>query len=68
MALAAPAPIAPPLDARSFRDALGRFATGVARTLRNPSDPSCAERFAGLDWEFERGGVRRSRIAIASRR
>src|ERR671924_353291 len=30
MALAAPAELAAPPDARSFRDALGRFATGVA--------------------------------------
>jgi 3-hydroxy-9,10-secoandrosta-1,3,5(10)-triene-9,17-dione monooxygenase reductase component len=30
MALAAPANAAPPRDARSFRDALGRCATGVA--------------------------------------
>ena len=30
MALAAPANLAPPPDPRAFRDALGRFATGVA--------------------------------------
>jgi 3-hydroxy-9,10-secoandrosta-1,3,5(10)-triene-9,17-dione monooxygenase reductase component len=36
MALAAPAHIAAPLDARSFRDALGRFATGVAFVTAAP--------------------------------
>ena len=36
MALAAPAPAAPAPDARSFRDALGRFATGVAFVTAAP--------------------------------
>jgi 3-hydroxy-9,10-secoandrosta-1,3,5(10)-triene-9,17-dione monooxygenase reductase component len=36
MALAAPAPIAPAPDAHSFRDALGRFATGVAFVTAAP--------------------------------
>ncbi len=37
MALAAPAPPAPAPDARSFRDALGRFATGVAFITAAPN-------------------------------
>jgi 3-hydroxy-9,10-secoandrosta-1,3,5(10)-triene-9,17-dione monooxygenase reductase component len=36
MALAAPAPAAPAVEARSFRDALGRFATGVAFVTAAP--------------------------------
>jgi 3-hydroxy-9,10-secoandrosta-1,3,5(10)-triene-9,17-dione monooxygenase reductase component len=36
MALAAPASAAPVLDARSFRDSLGRFATGVAFVTAAP--------------------------------
>ena len=36
MALAAPTPAAPALEARSFRDALGRFATGVAFVTAAP--------------------------------
>ncbi len=36
MALAAPAPAVPAPDARSFRDALGRFATGVALVTAMP--------------------------------
>jgi 3-hydroxy-9,10-secoandrosta-1,3,5(10)-triene-9,17-dione monooxygenase reductase component len=36
MALAAPAPAAPAPEARSFRDALGRFATGVAFVTAAP--------------------------------
>ena len=36
MALAAPAPAAAAPDARSFRDALGRFATGVAFVTAAP--------------------------------
>jgi 3-hydroxy-9,10-secoandrosta-1,3,5(10)-triene-9,17-dione monooxygenase reductase component len=36
MALAAPAPAAPAPDARSFRDALGTFATGVAFVTAAP--------------------------------
>jgi 3-hydroxy-9,10-secoandrosta-1,3,5(10)-triene-9,17-dione monooxygenase reductase component len=36
MAPAAPAPTAPAPDARSFRDALGRFATGVAFVTAAP--------------------------------
>jgi 3-hydroxy-9,10-secoandrosta-1,3,5(10)-triene-9,17-dione monooxygenase reductase component len=36
MALARPAPAAPAPDARSFRDALGRFATGVAFVTAAP--------------------------------
>jgi flavin reductase (DIM6/NTAB) family NADH-FMN oxidoreductase RutF len=36
MALAAPAELAAPPDARSFRDALGRFATGVAFVTAAP--------------------------------
>jgi 3-hydroxy-9,10-secoandrosta-1,3,5(10)-triene-9,17-dione monooxygenase reductase component len=36
MELAAPAHLAPPPDARSFRDALGRFATGVAFVTAAP--------------------------------
>ena len=36
MALAAPVPAAPALEARSFRDALGRFATGVAFVTAAP--------------------------------
>jgi 3-hydroxy-9,10-secoandrosta-1,3,5(10)-triene-9,17-dione monooxygenase reductase component len=36
MALAAAAATAPPPDARSFRDALGRFATGVAFVTAAP--------------------------------
>ena len=36
MALAAPAPSAPAPDTRSFRDALGRFATGVAFVTAAP--------------------------------
>ena len=36
MALAAPAPAAPAPDARAFRDALGRFATGVAFVTAAP--------------------------------
>lgn len=36
MALAAPAPSAPAPDVRSFRDALGRFATGVAFVTAAP--------------------------------
>ena len=36
MALAAPAPPAPAPDARAFRDALGRFATGVAFVTAAP--------------------------------
>ena len=41
MALAAPAPAAPAPDARSFRDALGSFATGVALITAAPSgDPA----------------------------
>jgi 3-hydroxy-9,10-secoandrosta-1,3,5(10)-triene-9,17-dione monooxygenase reductase component len=36
MALPAPAQPAPPPDARSFRDALGRFATGVALVTAAP--------------------------------
>jgi 3-hydroxy-9,10-secoandrosta-1,3,5(10)-triene-9,17-dione monooxygenase reductase component len=36
MALAAPAPVAPAPEARSFRDALGRFATGVAFVTAAP--------------------------------
>jgi len=36
MALAAPVPAAPGPDARSFRDALGRFATGVAFVTAAP--------------------------------
>ena len=36
MALAAPVPAAPAPDARSFRDALGRFATGVAFVTAAP--------------------------------
>jgi flavin reductase (DIM6/NTAB) family NADH-FMN oxidoreductase RutF len=36
MARAAPAPAAAALDARSFRDALGRFATGVAFVTAAP--------------------------------
>ena len=123
MALAASAPTAAPLDARSFRDALGRFATGVAFVTAAPdgefagmivnslasvslkpplvsfspsrssltwqrmrragrfgvnilgrkherfairATPPCAERFAGLDLEFERGGVPLLADALAS--
>jgi len=41
MALAAPDPAAPTPDARSFRDALGRFATGVAFVTAAPDgDPA----------------------------
>jgi 3-hydroxy-9,10-secoandrosta-1,3,5(10)-triene-9,17-dione monooxygenase reductase component len=36
MALAAPAPASPAPDPRSFRDALGRFATGVAFVTAAP--------------------------------
>ena len=36
MALAAPAPASPAPDTRSFRDALGRFATGVAFVTAAP--------------------------------
>jgi 3-hydroxy-9,10-secoandrosta-1,3,5(10)-triene-9,17-dione monooxygenase reductase component len=36
MALAAPTPAAPAPEARSFRDALGRFATGVAFVTAAP--------------------------------
>ena len=36
MALAAPIPAAPALDPRSFRDALGMFATGVAFVTAAP--------------------------------
>ena len=36
MALAAPAQLEPAPDARSFRDALGRFATGVALVTAAP--------------------------------
>jgi 3-hydroxy-9,10-secoandrosta-1,3,5(10)-triene-9,17-dione monooxygenase reductase component len=36
MALAAPATVEPPRDARSFRDTLGRFATGVAFVTAAP--------------------------------
>ena len=114
MALAAPAPAAAAPDARSFRDALRRFATGVAFVTAAPdgepaglivnsltsvsleppllsfcparssltwsrmrrarrfgvnvlgrhherfarrATPAGADRFAGLDWELERGGV-----------
>ncbi len=38
MTLAAPAPAAPAPKARSFRDALGRFATGVAFVTAAPDD------------------------------
>src|SRR5207248_5457205 len=38
MALAAPANHAPPRDPRSFREALGRFATGVAFVTAAPDD------------------------------
>ena len=37
MALAAPAPAAPAPEARSFRDALGRFTTGVAFITAAPT-------------------------------
>jgi 3-hydroxy-9,10-secoandrosta-1,3,5(10)-triene-9,17-dione monooxygenase reductase component len=41
MALAAPVPTAPAPDARSFREALGRFATGVAFVTAAPDgDPT----------------------------
>jgi len=36
MAFAAPASVAPMLDARSFRDAIGKFATGVAFVTATP--------------------------------
>jgi 3-hydroxy-9,10-secoandrosta-1,3,5(10)-triene-9,17-dione monooxygenase reductase component len=36
MALAVPAPAAEALDARSFRDAIGRFATGIALVTAAP--------------------------------
>ena len=36
MALAAPAPAAPRREARSFRDAIGKFATGVAFVTATP--------------------------------
>src|SRR5947208_4252023 len=38
MTLAAPVPAAPAPEARSFRDALGRFATGVAFVTAAPDD------------------------------
>jgi 3-hydroxy-9,10-secoandrosta-1,3,5(10)-triene-9,17-dione monooxygenase reductase component len=123
MALAAPAPVAPAQDARSFRDALGRFATGVAFVTAAPggeptglivnsltsvslepplvsfcpsrrsltwsrmrrtrrfgvnvlgrrhaefairATPAGADRFAGLDWGFGRGGVPLLTDALAS--
>src|SRR5205814_6060426 len=41
MALAVPAPAAETPDARSFRDALGRFATGIALVTAAPdSEPA----------------------------
>jgi 3-hydroxy-9,10-secoandrosta-1,3,5(10)-triene-9,17-dione monooxygenase reductase component len=123
MALAAPAPAAAAPDARSFRDAVGRFATGVAFVTAAPdgepaglivnsltsvsleppllsfcparssltwsrmrrtrrfgvnllgrrherfarrATPAGADRFAGLDWELERGGVPLLTDALAS--